>query len=235
MRLAVIILALLLIGATAVSAYLLLHSCGLKVPFTQKVISFCETDAELRLRDELAAVNQANDELAGQVGAVERDLAGLICKADPPPPPPPPPPPKPKDPPKPKTASGLAPNAFDGKNISVMEGCWQLSSDYAVRDIRSGRITRFKYWRICFDKNGNGTETMRSTNGVRCNGRLKGRMPGNGTLKMREPGNLRCGDGSSIFRRDVTCKLDKRGNAYCDTFQPETNGRGAATLRRARR
>ncbi|MBO9453536.1 hypothetical protein J7426_24975, partial [Tropicibacter sp. R16_0] len=143
----------------------------------------------------------------------------------------PPPPP----PPKPKTPSGLAPDAFDDNDISVMEGCWQLSSDYAVREINTGAITRFRYWRICFDKNGNGTEVMRSTNGVRCQGSLTGRMPGNGRLTMREPGNLQCDNNSSIFRRDITCRLDNRGNANCSTYQPETNGRSNATLRRARR
>lgn len=231
MRLAVTFLALALVAVTGASVYLLLHACGLRLPFTATVISFCDTEAELQLRADLALVDRANADLASQIGALEQELGGLVCKAEPPLPPPPPPPPKPKT----ETPSGLAPDAFDKNDISVMEGCWQLSSDYAVRDINSGRITRFKYWRICFDKNGNGTELMRSTNGVRCEGRLSGRMRGNGTLTMREPGNLRCSDGSSIFRRDVTCSLDARGNANCDTHQPETNGRGAATLRRARR
>ena len=116
-----------------------------------------------------------------------------------------------------------------------MEGCWLLSSDYAVREIRTGEITRFRYWRICFDRNGRGTEEMRSTTGVVCKGRLSGRMPGNGRLLMSEPGDLRCDNDSSIFRREITCRLDDRGRAQCDTYQPETNGRGAATLRRARR
>ncbi len=235
MRFAITLLAFVLVLVTGLSTYLLLQSCGLRLPFTGKIISFCETDADRRLRAELALTDRSNADLAVQVGVLEQRLGGLVCKADPPPPPPPPPPPKPKPPAKPKTPSGLDPNAFDNKDISVMEGCWQLSSDYAVRDINTGRITRFKYWRICFDKNGNGTEIMRSTDGVRCEGRLKGRMPGGGRLTMREPGNLQCDNGSSIFRRDVTCKLDSRGNANCDTFQPETKGRGAATLRRAGR
>ena len=135
----------------------------------------------------------------------------------------------------PETPSGLDPGAFDERDISVMAGCWLLSSDYAVREINTGEITRFRYWRICFDENGNGTETMRSTNGVVCTGTLTGRMPGNGRLIMREPSNLQCDNRSSIFRRDITCRLDARGNAECDTYQPETNGRSAATLRRAGR
>ncbi len=236
MRIVLTLLTLLLVVAVGVSAALLLRSCGLRLPFTQTVIGACEEPALVALRADLALVDQANADLAGQVGALEQRLAGLVCEADPPAlPPPPPPPPPPKPPAKPKTPSGLSPNAFDGRDMAVMEGCWQLSSDYAVRDINTGRITRFKYWRICFDKNGNGTEQMRATNGARCNGRLTGRMPGNGTLTMREPRNLQCDNGTSIFRRDVTCRLNARGTANCDTYQPETRGRGAATLRRARR
>lgn len=232
MRLAVTFLAFALVIMIGASVYLLLQSCGLRLPFTTTIISYCESDTVLKQRRDLALVDQSNVDLMNRISALEGELGGLVCKAEPPDPPPPPPPPPPK---KPTTPSGLAPDAFDNGDISVMEGCWQLSSDYAVRDINTRRITRFRYWQICFDRNGNGTEIMRSTNGVRCEGRLTGRMRGNGTLTMREPGNLQCSDGSSIFRRDVTCSLDSRGNANCDTHQPETNGRGAATLRRAGR
>ncbi|SFT66998.1 hypothetical protein [Sedimentitalea nanhaiensis] len=235
MRFALTLLTLLLVAVIGISAALLLRSCGVRLPFSQRIISVCENADLLALRADLAVADRANADLSSQVGALEQQLAGLVCEADPPPLPPPPPPPRPKPPAKPKTPSGLAPDAFDGRDMSVMEGCWQLSSDYAVRDINTGKITRFKYWRICFDKNGNGTEQMRSTDGARCNGRLRGRMPGNGTLTMREPGNLQCDNGASIFRRDVTCKLDARGTAKCDTYQPETRGRGEATLRRAGR
>ena len=80
----------------------------------------------------------------------------------------------------------------------------------------------------------NGTEVMRANDGTRCEGRLSGRIAG-GRLDMREPGNLKCSNGSEIFRRDITCSLNAAGLARCTTIQPETNGRGTATLRRARR
>ncbi|MBK0326931.1 hypothetical protein I5535_06435 [Rhodobacteraceae bacterium F11138] len=235
MRLVLTLLTALLVVAIGLSAALLLRSCGVRLPFTQQVLGFCEDPELSGVRAELSLVDRANTDLNARIRGLEQDLAALTCEADPPPLPPPPPPPKPKPPAKPQTPSGLKPDAFDGRDLSVMEGCWQLSSDYAVRDINTGKITRFKYWRICFDKNGNGTEQMRATDGARCNGRLTGRMPGNGSLIMREPGNLQCDNGASIFRRDVTCKLDARGNAQCDTYQPETRGRGEATLRRAGR
>ena len=225
MRLAVAILALLLVLASGASAYLVLQACGVLLPLTGTRISVCEDPGRAAVRAELAGALQDRDDLSAQVAGLEREIALLQCKAEPPPPPPPPPP---------ETPSGLAPDAFDENDISVMEGCWELSSNYDVRDIRTNRITRFRYWQICFDENGNGREVMRATNGTRCEGRLSGTL-NNGQLSMREPGNLQCDNGSEIFRRDVFCTLDAQGVANCDSLQPEINGRGSATLRRAGR
>ncbi|GGH21337.1 hypothetical protein SAMN05444007_102439 [Cribrihabitans marinus] len=229
MRLIIALLAVALIALTGASAALVLQACGVRLPFTGRVISFCEPPGRAAERAALTAADREGAGLVARVTQLESDLALLQCKADPPPPPPPPPPPRPA------TPSGLAPDAFDSGDISVMEGCWQLSSNYAVREINTGEITHFRNWRICFDADGNGTQVMRSTNGVRCEGGISGRMPGNGRLSMREPGNLRCDNGSSIFRRDITCRIGDDGLARCDTYQPETNGRSSATLRRARR
>lgn len=228
MRTAIALLAVLLVLMIGASAWLLLSACGVRLPLIGTVVSFCEADAG-QTRAELAAADRDTANLRARIAGLERDLARLECRANPPPPP------EPVRPAMPQTPSGLAPDAFDETDISVMQGCWELSSDYAVREITTGEITRFRYWSICFGKDGNGTETMRSTNGVVCTGRLTGRMPGNGKLTMREPGNLQCDNQSSIFRRDITCTLDARGTAQCDTYQPETRGRSAATLRRAGR
>ena len=231
MRGVIAILAILLVVAAGGSAYLLLQSCGVRLPFTGHVLGACPDPAAVSTRRELSGVLDQSRDLESRIAQLERDLALKICEAAPPPPPPPPPPPKPV---RPVTPSGLAPDAFKNNDISVMEGCWQLSSNYDVRDIRSNRITRFRYWQICFDANGNGREVMRATNGTQCRGRLSGQLK-SGRLTMREPGNLQCDNGSEIFRRDITCTLDPRGNANCDTYQPEINGRGSAVLRRAGR
>lgn len=232
MRFLVAALMLALVAVVGASAALLLQSCGLRLPFSDRTITFCDPDSRGRTRRDLNRSDVVSADLLARVRQLEHELALYTCRADAPPLPPPPPPPPP---PKPKTPSGLDPKAFESKDISVMEGCWQLSSDYAVREINTGEIEHFRYWRICFDRNGNGTQLMRSTKGARCEGRLTGRLPGDGRLTMREPGNLRCDNGASIFRRDINCRIDARGNAQCDTYQPETNGRSSATLRRARR
>lgn len=228
MRLVISVLALMLVLAVLVSGWLLLGACGVRLPLIGTLPGGCTPQAVLDRRDRLDRAQAANVDLAAQIAGLERELALMHCVADPPPPPPPPPPPEPE------TPSGLDPDAFDDGDIAVMEGCWELSSRYNVRDIRTGKITSFRHWQICFDARGNGREVMRATDGTRCQGQLRGQLSG-GRLSMREPGNLQCDNGSEIFRRDITCGLDARGNANCDTFQPEINGRGSATLRRAGR
>ncbi len=234
MRFAVFLFGLLLVLTVGASAWLALQSCGLRLPFATAALDWCEAPPDRTVLRQLARAEAQTQALRARIAAQEKALALKQCQAvAPEPPPPPPPPPKPAAPPP--TPSGLDPEAFDKGDISVMEGCWLLSSDYAARDIDTGAITRFNYWRICFDGKGRGTEEMRATNGTSCKGRISGRIPGNGRLTMREPGNLRCDNGMYVFRRDITCSLDARGLAQCDTYQPETDGRGSATLRRARR
>lgn len=223
-RLAVLLMAALLVAAVTASAALLLPACGVRLPLFG-VLSVCDAPEAAVTRRDLAAERAMTADLAADVTRLERDLALLQCVAEPPPPPPPV---------IPETPSGLAPEAFEEDDISVMEGCWELQSDYQVRDVDTGDIVQFNHWRICFDENGNGREEMRATDGTLCEGVLTGAI-GDGRLTMREPGKLQCDAGWFIFRRDITCALDAAGAAQCETFQPEINGRSSATLRRAGR
>lgn len=220
MRLTIGLLALALVLVVAGAAALVLQSCGLRLPFSDRVILTCPP-AETRAEADARRVAGQARTLETRIAALEQQLAGLECTALPPPPPD-------------DTPSGLAPDAFRDNDISIMEGCWELQSEYNVRHIRTGEITSFRDWRICFDAAGNGREEMRATNGVSCEGQLSGRI-GSGQLSMAEPGNLICSNGFEIFRRDITCSLDAQGVANCSTYQPEIDGRGTATLRRAGR
>lgn len=218
-----------LITISGFAAYSLVQACGLRLPFGGTIITICEPPELRAKRDEAVIVEQDNDALLRHIATLERDLAGLSCIAEKPPPPPPPPP-KPK---RPKTPSGLNPDAFKNGDISVMKGCWQLISVYKTRDIRTGKVTTYKNWRVCFDGNGNGRQTMKATNGVTCSGTIRGRISRN-KLIMNESRNIQCSSGSFIYRRDVTCTLDAQGRAHCVGIQPEVGGRGNAVLRRAR-
>ncbi|AVO37013.2 hypothetical protein [Pukyongiella litopenaei] len=83
------LLALLLIGIVGASAFLLLQSCGLRLPFTDRVLSVCETAEDLKTRDDLAAALDDSRALEDRIAWLERRLATVPCKATPPDPPPP--------------------------------------------------------------------------------------------------------------------------------------------------
>ena len=83
MRIAIILFATLLVGLIGLSAWLLLQSCGVRIPFTQKYLTVCETDDARRTRTELATMRRANQALETRVGYLEHRLGGVICKADP--------------------------------------------------------------------------------------------------------------------------------------------------------
>lgn len=227
MRVVVILFGVLVVAATGLSAFLLLNACGLRLPLGL-MVSACPTPQQLETRGALDAADREGRDLALRITYLERELAALQCEAEPPPPAPPP---EPEPEPEPETDSGLPPDAFEQGNISVMEGCWQLDSNYSVTHIRTKEVTHFRYWQICFDAQGEGREVMRSTNGVVCQGKLGGRLT-TGKLIMTEPGNLSCSNSTYIFRREITCALDAQGRAHCETYQPEIDGRGKATLRR---
>jgi len=169
-----------------------------------------------------------NADLTRTVAALERELAAMQCTADLPDPPAPvlalpdPPPPAPID-----------PEAWARRDLGVLDGCWQLDSTYATRNVRTGEVTTYDEWRMCFDAAGAGLAEMRGTNGVTCEGAVQGAFAADGQLAVTEAGNLRCSDGSFIYRRDLVCALSADGGAGCAVTQAEVGSASTVRLRRA--
>jgi len=199
-----------------------------RLPFTDIMITVCETQEAIQTRTNLRQTDRDNQSLSQRIRRLERELGDVICEAEPPPPPPPPPPSEPE------THSGLDPNAFEEGDISIMEGCWELTSDYTLRLIETGEELSVNYWRICFDANGQGRQTMRLSGRRNCEGSLTGRLSNDGKLIMREPGNLQCTRNTMVLQRETTCTLDQDGRALCKALDLETRSGSNVTLRRAR-
>lgn len=124
---------------------------------------------------------------------------------------------------------------FDRGAISVLEGCWELDSEYRTTEIETGRETLYNRWSLCFDAQGQGVERMRSTGGDTCVGPVQGRFS-ESRLYIIEPANLPCSNGFEIFRRELDCSLDPMGRANCSVSQPDRgNNTSTARLRRAAR
>ena len=194
------------------------------------------------MEERLDDIRAENALLSEEIALLEREIGQIQCVAqyiEPPielPPPPARQVPEPEpEPPQVARNEGLDPDQFRERDISVLEGCWALDSEFRTRDVRTGRVTFYNQWNMCFDENGNGREQMRATNGTTCNGPVTGNFDGGGNLVINEPGNLRCGDGSAIFRRVTSCQVNPNGTASCVTRQPERRTRSNVQLRRSQR
>lgn len=121
------------------------------------------------------------------------------------------------------------------RDIADLEGCWELESELEFR-LRGGEggTQPFPEWTVCFEKGagGNGTQVMRSDDGMLCEGPIEGAFDAEGALVLTEEDDLVCSDGTEIFQRVTTCALNTRGVAVCESVQPSTGGRGNFTLKR---
>lgn len=203
-----------LLVLAVISAQLLLQSCALPLPFLRH-LSSCVTPAEIATRDRLAVSVETGALLQRRIFELERELAALQCTRLPPDP-----------------TAPLSPEGWENEDLSMLYGCWDLDTTYRTRDIDTGSIRTYDQWQMCFDEAGNGTEIMRATDGMVCEGPVTARFAGGG-LSLIEPGNLPCADGGYIHHRDIACVPAPGGRASCDTLQPETNGKATVMFERA--
>jgi hypothetical protein len=177
---------------------------------------------------------------------MERGRRQLDCplpepprQPDPPPPPPQepppePPPPPPPPPPAPPQRAELPQDRWDRGDLSMLQGCWNLDSDYRTRDVDTGRIDTVRSWRMCFDAGGRGRQTMIYSNGRRCEGPVAGRFEGQ-TLIIDDTADLPCQDRYRVLHRVGRCERagDDRAECVTRSLNAPRGGAGSRfTLRR---
>ena len=116
------------------------------------------------------------------------------------------------------------------KDLSVLEGCWSLASDFSVEDIVTHEVTEVASLEMCFDENGNGETHMVMTGGVECEGEVLATYLESGMLQINDTDDIHCTDGSYILRGTAECELEPNGEAACtgraSEFEGETDGGG---------
>ena len=220
-----------LIGAFGAAALLilslvqgatLLPGCGLRLG-TSDYLNFCRDPAAAGPSPELAAELERHAALEDRLRDLERSLAGLgAC----------PPPAIPAPEPEPEPDQLDAERWHEG-DISLLEGCWSLASDYRLEDRESGTVTEVESWRMCFDAEGSGDQQLAQSNGATCEGEVTAYFDDDGRLRINDQANVQC-TGSYIYRRVMTCTLEPNGEAACRSRQPE-RGQGASSVRIVRR
>lgn len=214
MRLFAFLGSFLLVSVAAVSAFVILQACALRLPILSELTK-CEPQAELSARQRLAALSTERSALQQRIFDLERELSAAQCVAIP------------YDPEAP-----LGDDFWNSRDLGYLRGCWDLDSTYRTRDVDTGAIRSYSQWQMCFDTQGNGTQVMRSGDGIVCEGAVKAGFV-NEELGFTEPGNMMCSDGGYIHQRQIGCTRADGGTAMCSTVQPETGGEGNAGFRRA--
>lgn len=208
-----------------------------------------EQERERVLRDEWQrlrlAMMAAPDCPVPQVEAPPPVPPATVAEAPPTPDPVTPPPPpevplpqqRPAPPPEPEPVAELPPpppvpeeipeEAFEERDVSYLQGCWSLSSDYRLREINSGRITRVRGWQMCFDADGQGIQNLTFDNGVECAGSVGARFGQDGGLAVNDLDEVSCSDGTRIFRREIDCRRTREGSVDCSSIQPTRPNSGA--------
>lgn len=228
LRGAILAASALLALSVAVVGYLVLQACAVALPFGLQWRGFCHSPAAPAAEAELATLMERNGRLRQDIALAERELGLAQCEIVRPPlvfP-------LPADLPRAESEE-IDAEAWQSGDVSLLEGCWALNSNYQVTNVQTGIVSTFNEWTMCFDAQGSGNQTMTATNGTTCSGAVNGSFVASGRLAIAEPGNLACSDNTFIYQRDLACALSSDGLASCEVVQPELNRRSTVQLRRA--
>ena len=208
----------------------------------------------------LAQLQEADRQAAARAG-LEAELARLQTEiarrrltcplpqaAAPPPPPPPapepepepepqpppqPPPPSPPPPSPPPPRAELPQDRWEQGDLGLLEGCWSNVMEMRTRDYETGRVGRVRSWRLCFDRQGRGRQSLVWTDGARCDGPIRARFEGS-RMRIEEPENCSA-PGRSLYRARWECERLDDSEASCRRTDIEGPGRGNQQSGRFRR
>jgi hypothetical protein len=123
--------------------------------------------------------------------------------------------------------------AWEDRDVSLLEGCWELDSDLSFIDRVTNELREAEGWNMCFDAQGNGSQTLSLAGDVTCSSdRVSAAFDASGDLVIRDNADLECSDNTYVFERIITCALAVDGTAACQSRQPETGSQSSLSLRR---
>lgn len=100
------------------------------------------------------------------------------------------------------------PAALPDGPAQFLNGQWRVNG--GIQDKLTGRPLQLQYH---FDQ-GNGTVSVRQSNGVTCTGASKGSVQ-QGELNITNPEQMKCSDGSNFIGPTIKCKTPASGHADC--------------------
>lgn len=130
------------------------------------------------------------------------------------------PPQAPRTPPPPPAPRSLAPraelpsDAWNRHDLAMLEGCWHSSTRMETRDLATDRVHAVEEWRLCFDRNGRGHQSIRWTDQSVCTGPQSANFLQDDQLLLQD--TARCGaSGRNLRRGTFTCRRINDTEATC--------------------
>jgi hypothetical protein len=175
--------------------------------------------------------------------ALERrlDRLRLQLAAAPPCPPPPAPPvlpvreePPPAPPPPEEVAEvpDIPEEAWDDRDIALLDGCWERVTGLTVSNIETGEESTASTWRLCFGRDGSGENLVMLEGAGRCTGEARAEFLDDGRMRIEDVEDIHCPDGTYIYLGEWECERTAEGEAVCTGRQRIDDDLIRFTLRR---
>lgn len=134
---------------------------------------------------------------------------------------------------EPVPAPDIPEEAWDERDIDVLEGCWERVSNMVIDDVDTGEIYPVQHWEMCFAADGTGEQRLEFENGAVCSGAIEAEFLPDGRLRIHDLGDVPCDDGRAIYAHIAECTRLPDGTAECIARQPEIGRSGIpSTFRR---
>ena len=115
--------------------------------------------------------------------------------------------------PTPPPRADLPQERWDRRDMTMLEGCWTLTTGIRVGP-NTASLVPVRTWRMCFDGQGAGQQTMVLESGASCEGPLAASFDGGDQLRVTQP-RACTGPRLSIGRNDMQCRRLSDTEATC--------------------
>ena len=122
---------------------------------------------------------------------------------------------------------------WDRRDMTMLEGCWTLTTGIRVGP-NAASMVPVRTWRMCFDGQGAGQQTMVLESGASCEGPLAASFDGGDQLHVTQPRSC-TGPGLSLNRSDMQCRRISDSEATCNGTNQGSDSSGTTYNGRFRR
>ena len=113
----------------------------------------------------------------------------------------------------------LPQDRWDRRDLSMLDGCWRKYSNMRTVDLETGQFYGVREWRLCFDQQGGGSQSIIYDDGQKCTNPLRAEFAANGQLQLKD--TSRCQGGRGLMRQRSLCRRISDTEAECQMSDDE--------------